>query len=101
MVRARQMLSIRIDQDVYGLDDPIAAELLRRLADATPLEEGPEASTTLAKLRSALDSDEAASLDDADLALIGVVVEAWAVEVEGDLAGDLEELRYAISDRLG
>ena len=96
------MLSIRVDDDVYGLDDSSSSELLRRLEGASPAEDGQhEPETTLEKLRNALDSEEAARLDDGDLALIGVVVEAWAVEVDGDLAGDVEELRYAIADRLG
>jgi hypothetical protein len=96
------MLSIRMDDDVYGLDDLSSSELLRRLEDASPVEEGQhEPLTTLEKLRDAVDSEEAAQLDDGDLALIGVVLEAWAVEVDGDLAGDVEELRYAIAARLG
>jgi hypothetical protein len=96
------MLSIRMDDDVYGLDDSSSSELLRRLEDASPVEEGQhEPLTTLEKLRDAVDSEEAAQLDDGDLALIGVVLEAWAVEVDGDLAGDVEELRYAIAARLG
>lgn len=91
-----------MDDDVYGLDDLSSSELLRRLEDASPVEEGQhEPLTTLEKLRDAVDSEEAAQLDDGDLALIGVVLEAWAVEVDGDLAGDVEELRYAIAARLG
>ena len=97
------MLSIRVDDEVYGLDDASSAELVRRLEDASPpLEAGePEPGSTLEKLRDALDAQEAAVLDDGDLALLGVIVEAWAVEVDGDLAGDVEELRYAIAARLG
>ena len=94
------MLSIRVDDDVYVLDDSSSSALLRRLEDASPSPEG-EIDTTLEKLRAALDSDEPAQLDDGDLALIGVVLEAWAVEEDGDLPGDAEELRYAIADRLG
>lgn len=97
------MLSIRVDDDVYGLDDSSSAELVRRLEDASPpLEAGePEPGSTLDKLRDALDAEQPAELDDGDLALVGVVVEAWAVEVNGDVAGDVEELRYAIAARLG
>jgi hypothetical protein len=96
------MLSIRVDDDVYGLDDSSSAELLRRLEGASPVDEGQhEPETTLEKLRDAVDSDEGAQLDDGDLALVGVVLEAWALEVDGDLPGDVEELRYAIADRLG
>jgi hypothetical protein len=95
------MLSIRVDNDVYGLDDASSAELVRRLEDASPLEAGePEPGSTLDKLRDALDSEQPAELNDSDLALVGVVVEAWAVEADGDLAGDVEELRYAIAARL-
>lgn len=97
------MLSIRVDGDSYGLDDASSAELVRRLENASPpVEAGePEPGSTLDKLRDALDAEEAAELDDGDLALLGVVVEAWAVEVDGDLAADVEELRYAIAARLG
>jgi hypothetical protein len=96
------MLSIRVNDDVYGLDDSSSSELLRRLEGASPIEEGQhEPHTTLEKLRDAVDSEQAAQLDDGDLALIGVVLEAWAVEVDGDLPGDGEELRYAIAARLG
>ena len=94
------MLFIRVGDDVYGLDDSSSSELLRRLEDASPPPEG-EIDTTLEKLGDAGDSEAGAQLDDGDLALIGVVLEAWAVEVEGDLAPDLEELRYAIAGRLG
>jgi hypothetical protein len=95
------MVSIRVGDNVYGLDDSSSAELLRRLEDATPVEEGVGPRSTFVKLRGAVGSDQSADLDDGDLALIGVVVEAWAVEVDGDLPPDVEELRYAVSDRLG
>jgi hypothetical protein len=96
------MLSIRVDEDVYGLDDSSSAEVIRRLEAATPAPPGgePEPGSTLAKLRDAVHSQEPAPLDDGDLALIGVVLEAWAVEVDGDLPADVLELRYAISARL-
>jgi hypothetical protein len=96
------MLSVRVDDDVYGLDDPSSVELVRRLEDASPVpdsEDGVE--TTLEKVRGALDADDPVELDDGDLALLGVVVEAWAVEAEGDLPGDVEELREAIADEIG
>jgi hypothetical protein len=93
------MLSIRVDDDDYGLGDSSSSELVRRLENASPPPEG-EIDTTLEKLRAALDSEKAAQLDDGDLALIGVVLEAWAVEEDGDLPGDVEELRYAIAARL-
>jgi hypothetical protein len=91
------MLTVRIDEDLYGLDDASASELIRRLEQAS-LEAEP--GSTLDKLQETVNSEEPADLDDADLALLGVVVEAWAVEVGGDLPGDVSELRYAISDRL-
>ena len=87
---------------MYGLDDPSADELVRRLEAASPSQGGsPQAGTTLDKLRDAVDAQEPAGLDDGDLALLGVVVEAWAVEVDGDLPGDVQELRQAIAASLG
>jgi hypothetical protein len=96
------MLSIRVGDDVYGLDDAGSADLVRRLELASPGLPGgePEPGTTLDKLRDAVHSQEPADLDDTDLALVGVVLEAWAVEVDGDLPSDVLELRYAISARL-
>ena len=68
-------------------------ELLRRLEGASPVEERQhEPETTLEKLRDTLDAEDAAQLDDGDLALVGVVLEAWAVEVDGEVPGDVEEL---------
>jgi hypothetical protein len=95
------MLSIRVGEDVYGLDDSSSAELIRRLelASPTPPAGAPEPGSTLDKLRDAAESEEPAQLDDGDLALIGVVLEAWMVEVDGDLPADVLELRYAISAR--
>jgi hypothetical protein len=95
------MLSIRVGDDVYGLDDSGSAELIRRLEVATPASPagGLEPGSTLDKLREAAESEEPAQVDDGDLALIGVVLEAWMVEVDGDLPADVLELRYAISDR--
>jgi hypothetical protein len=92
------VLAIRVGDDEYGLDDPAAAELIERLEPTDP--DDPGARSTYDKLSEAMDADGALQLDDADLALIGVVLEAWALEVEGDLPGDVLELRYAISDRL-
>jgi hypothetical protein len=95
------MLSVRVDDDVYGLDDASSDELIRRLELASPEDAGEaDPGSTLDKLRDAIDSEEPAELDDADLALLGVVLEAWMLEVDGDLPADASELRYAISDRL-
>jgi hypothetical protein len=97
------MLSIRVGEDVYGLDDSGSAELIRRLELASPAPPpgGAEPGSTLEKLQEAAESEEPAQLDDGDLALIGVVLEAWMLEVDGDLPADVLELRYAISDRFG
>jgi hypothetical protein len=95
------MLSIRVGDDVYGLDDASSAELLQRLEPSRPFAGGePVAGSVHDKLRVAGDSQEPADLDDTDLTLVGVVLEAWAVEVDGDLPADVLELRYAISARL-
>jgi hypothetical protein len=95
------MLSIRVGDDLYGLDDSSSAELLRRLEPTRPYEGGePVAGSVYDKLRFAGDSQEPADLDNTDLALVGIVLEAWAVEVDGDLPADVLELRYAISARL-
>jgi hypothetical protein len=78
------MLSIRVGDDVYGLDDESSAELVRRVSEVEPL------------LRDGGD----VSPDPGQLAEIGTVIEAWALETDGDLPGDIEELRLAIADEL-
>jgi hypothetical protein len=78
------MLSIRVGEDVYGLDDDSSAELVRRVSEVEPL------------LRDGGD----VSPDPGQLAEIGTVIEAWALETDGDLPGDIEELRLAIADEL-
>ena len=102
------MLAIPLGGEVYTLSDESAAELVQRLNASSPLLEGglPEPGTTLAKLQDAIQAREPAAVDDTDIVLIGVELEAWRLEVGGDLpAGDLpddaEELRSAISRRLG
>ena len=79
------MLSIRVGGEVYGLGDESAAELVRRVSEVDPV------------LR---DETESAP-DPGQLAEIGTVIEAWALETDGDLPGDVEELRLAIADELG
>jgi hypothetical protein len=78
------MLTIRVGGDVYGLDDESSAELVRRVSEVEPL------------LRDGGD----VSPDPGQLAEIGTVIEAWALETDGDLPGDIEELRLAIADEL-
>jgi hypothetical protein len=78
------MLTIRVGDDVYGLDDESSAELVRRVSEVEPL------------LRDGGD----VSPDPGQLAEIGTVIEAWALETDGDLPGDIEELRLAIADEL-
>nr|MBA2600065.1 hypothetical protein [Actinomycetota bacterium] len=66
-----------------------------------PLERGgPEPGSLQAKLRDAIHSRQPAELDDGHLALVGVVAEAWAVEVDGDLPADVHDLQHAIAARL-
>lgn len=96
------MLEIRVDDDVYGLDDETAAELIRRLTAATPTDDDESAAETVVdSLEAAIDSPEPVDVDDPGLAVIGVVLEAWAVETDGDVPPDVQELRYAIAARLG
>jgi len=58
-------------------------------ADQPPLERGePTHGSIQDKLRDAIHSSQPAELDDGHLALVGVVLEAWAVEVDGDLPAD-------------
>lgn len=82
------MLSIRVGNDVYGLGDDSAEQLAERVAQIDPV------------LREAVDSAEPATPDLGQLAEIGTVLEAWALETGGNLPGDLEELRLAIAEEL-
>ena len=93
------MLQITVDEEVCGLDDAAADELIRRVALATP--DDHDVAATVEKLRAASDAETPAALDDGDLALIGVELEAWFQETDGDLSPDAEELRLAIARRLG
>jgi hypothetical protein len=97
------MLSMPVGGEVYVLDEASAAGLVERLRASTPLLESgePEPGTTLSKLRDAINAREPAALDEADLALILIELEAWALEVDGDLPDDAHELRSAIGERLG
>jgi hypothetical protein len=75
---------IRVGGDVYGLSDESAAELTRRVSEVDPVLQG----------------REEVSPDPGQLAEIGTVIEAWALETDDDLPGDVEELRLAIADEL-
>lgn len=96
------MLAIRVGDEVYELSAASAAELARRLEPTSPpLERGEPARGSIQdKLRDAIHSRQPAELDDGHLALVGVVLEAWAVEVDGDLPADVQDLRHGIAARL-
>jgi hypothetical protein len=79
------MLSIRVGTEVYGLGDESAAELVRRVSEVDP---------------AVLQDERDVVPDPGQLAEIGTVIEAWALETDGDLPGDIEELRLAIADEL-
>ncbi|HZB23889.1 MAG TPA: hypothetical protein VE444_08595 [Gaiellaceae bacterium] len=91
------MLEIRVGDDVYGLGDLTADELVRRVERASPELVGgePAPGSALEKLRTS------AELEPGDLALVGVVLEAWFQETNGDVPEDARELQLAISRRLG
>jgi hypothetical protein len=92
------MLSFRVSEDVYGLEDESASELVRRVEEGTPPMVGgePERGSLLEKLRDGVHSQEPVALDNTELAIVGIVLEAWAVEVDGDLPDDVQELRLAV-----
>ena len=96
------MLSIPVGSEVFTLGEESAAELIQRLIASSPLLEGgrPEPGTTLEKVQDAMRAREPAAIDEADVVLIGVELEAWRLEVGDDLPNDAEELRSAISQRL-
>ena len=83
--RTPAMLSIRIGEEVYGLDDESATELVRRVSEVDPV----------------LQDERDVVPDRGQLAEIGTVIEAWALETDGDLPGDVEEIRLAIAEELG
>ena len=96
------MLEIRVGGDVYGLDDASAGELVRRVERASPELVGGEAEpgSALDKLREANDAQTSADLEPGDLALVGVVLEAWFQETNGDIPEDARELQLAIARQL-
>ncbi len=96
------MIGIRVGDEVYELDDESADELLRRIRATEPPDHAEtEASESLdQKLAAAAAGGEPATPDLAELALLGIVIEAWAMEVGID-AADVEDLREAISRELG
>jgi hypothetical protein len=96
------MLEIRVGGDVYGLDDSTAGELVRRVESASPelVDAEPEPGSALDKLRNAQDAQTSAELEPGDLALVGVVLEAWFQETNGDIPEDARELQLAIARRL-
>lgn len=95
------MIGIRVGDDVYEIDDKSADELLRRIRATEPPDHvDTEASESLDhKLAAAAAGGEPAAPDLAELALLGIVIEAWAMEVGTD-AADVEDLREAIAREL-
>ena len=96
------MLDIRVGGDTYGLDDQTADELVRRVERASPELVGgePEPGSALDKLRKAYDAQSSVDLDQGDLALLGVVLEAWFQETNGVVPDDARELQLAIARTL-
>ena len=93
------MLPIRVGDQVYVLSQDSAGNLVRRIP-RPPLEGGEPAESSLhAKLRDAFHSGEPAELDRGELAVLGIVIEAWATELGVD-AADVQELRDAIGNEL-
>jgi hypothetical protein len=90
------MLEIRVGGDVYGLEDVTADELVRRVERASPEQPG----SALDKLLQAHHAQTSVDLDQGDLALIGVVLEAWFQETNGDVPEDARELQLAIARTL-
>ena len=94
------MLAIQVGDDSYELSDASAEALVRRVPHP-PLGGGePVSGSLLDKLQDAIQHREPALLDDAELAVLGAVIEAWASEVAVD-AADVQALRDAIRNRLG
>jgi hypothetical protein len=88
------MLKIRVGDRVFELDPESAEGLIRHLERAEPATEELEA-----KLRAALETGDPATLDQGELAILGIVIESWATEMGVD-AGDVQDLREAIADEL-
>lgn len=97
------MLEIPVGGDMYGLDDETADDLVRRVERASPELVGaePEPGSALDKLRKANDAQTSAELEPGDLALVGVVLEAWFQETNGDIPEGARELQIAIARQLG
>jgi hypothetical protein len=95
------MIGVRVGDDVYELDDQSTDELLRRIRETEPPDHADsEAAESLDhKLAAAAAAEEPAAPDLAELALLGIVIEAWAMEVGTD-AADVEDLREAIAREL-
>ena len=89
------MLAIRVGDRVFELDPDEADGLVRHLERAEPATEELEA-----KLRAALQAGEPVSPDPGELAILGIVIESWAMEFGVD-ADHVQDLREAIADELG
>jgi hypothetical protein len=93
------VIAIRVGDEVFELEDDHAEELLRRVRDTElPDVESEVAESLDRKLAAA--GDEPAAPDAGELALLGIVIEAWATELGTD-AADVERLRDAIAEELG
>jgi hypothetical protein len=95
------MPEVRIGPDVYGLTEESLAELTARVREAEPPDhDRGEAAQTLEEKLQAAATGASPELDPGELAVLGVVIESWAVEL-GTNAPDVESLRDAIADAIG
>lgn len=95
------MPELHIGEDVYGLTDESLAELTVRVREAEPGDhDSSEAAQSLETKLDAAARGDSPRLDLAELAVLGVVIESWAVEL-GTNAPDVESLRDAIADAIG
>ena len=94
------MLAIQVGDDVYELSEDSAEALVQRVPHPPLMGGEPVSGSLLDKLRYAIQHEKPARLDDAELAVLGAVIEAWATEVAVD-AADVQALRDAIGNRLG
>ena len=93
------MVLLRVADDVFELSESSADELLQRIAPTEPSDQESASDSLEQHLREG--GQAPLTLDDGELAVIGVVIEAWTAEVGLDaLPDDVHELRHAIAERL-
>jgi hypothetical protein len=93
------VVHIRVGDDVYELSESSAATLLQRIEPTEPSDEESASVSLEHHLRDPAD-DALVDLDDGELAVLGVVIEAWTAEAGVDaLPDDVHELRQAIAER--